>query len=213
MSLKGIVVLACAVLAVLIGWAWAARPSHEGFLSDLLVNFASEAWGFILTVFLVNFLLRRHHLDSEARQLARSILHDIDHAVWVWLGGRREFGLAESRALLEKVDDTARPARFTESMLIALGSRAAGALRIHPQSLERQPALRAALETLVPLAGLRDGPPGSSIQPAVVAAMLLKAEQPLCAAGRVAVEAVPATAEPACDPSPAGQRWRHSGEV
>ncbi len=213
MNLKGIVVVALAVLIALIGWAWASRPSPVGFLSDLLVNFASEAFGFVLTVFLVNFLLHRHHLETEARHLARSILHDIDHAVWVWLGGKREFGLAESRALLQKVDAAARPVRFTESLLIAIGSRAAGALRTHSQVVERQPVLLHALETLVPLAGLRDGPPGSSLHPAAIAAILIEAEQPLCAAGRVAADILSAGAPLNYDPSEAGQRWRHSGEI
>lgn len=209
MGLKGIVAVASAVLLALVAWAWGSRPS---FLSDLLVNFASEAWGFILTVFLVNFLLRRHHLDSEARQLARAILHDIDHAVWVWLGGKREFGVGEGRALLARVNGDTRPARFTESLLMAVGSRAANSLRTHPQIVTRQPALHQALDALVPLAGLRDGPPGTSLEPTAIAAILLSAIQPLCDAARMSPEPATADAALAFDPSPSAQRWRHSGE-
>lgn len=212
MGLKGIVGVALAVLAALVGWAWATRPEPQGFLSDLLVNFASEAWGFILTVFLVNFLLRRHHLESEARQLARAILNDVDHAVWVWLGGKREFGVAEGRALLGRVEDGMKPARFTESLLIGVGGRAANVLRTHPQLVERRPALRRALEGLVPLAGLRDGAPGETPAPSLIAGILLDAVGPLCEAARMEPESG-AVQAPAVDASPAAQRWRHSGEL
>ncbi len=212
MGIRGIVLLALLVLSLLLAIAWLNRPSHDGFLADVAVNFASEAFGFVLTVFLVNFLLRRHHHETEGRRVAREMLRDIDHAVWVWLGGKREFGLAEAHALLTQVNDTHHPARFTESMLIAAGSHAANVLRTHPQVMDMQPALRQAFESLIPLAGLRDGRPGETLPPTEIAHILLAAEQPLCAAGRVRppASALPA---PTLDASEKAQRWRHSGEA
>ncbi|GEM_PF-6986175 len=206
-----IVTLALIVLAALVAGAWRTRPNPEGFTSDLLINFASEAFGIILAFLLVNTLLDLHHRETASIRLAQTILHDIDQAVWVWLGGKREFGLAESRVLLERVDDTARPARFTETLLINVGGSASNALRTRERVVKTHPALQAGLEFLVPLAGLRDGKPGTTLPPSTIARQLLQSQPQLCKAARI--RDIPQSRESdGYDPSERAQRWRHSGE-
>ena len=67
----------------------------DGHTSGFLLNISSETLGILLTVEIVDRLLKKQRSKDEAGKMARRILLDVDFAAWVWHGGRREFDLGE----------------------------------------------------------------------------------------------------------------------
>jgi len=53
------------------------------------MNLGTEIVGITLTVAIVEALLEKRARSDEARRIAWNVMHDIDHAVWVWQGGGR----------------------------------------------------------------------------------------------------------------------------
>lgn len=125
-------------------------------LVELLPNLASEFLGLALTVALVDWLIERAKMADEAQRMAWSTLHDIDHVVWVWQGGRREFHLDEMCALLDMVQESDPIAETTQELLANLGVRASDNLRLQAKLLRRHRKLRTAIKSLSGLAQIRE---------------------------------------------------------
>ncbi len=125
-------------------------------LVELLPNMAAEFVGLALTVALVDWLIERAKMGDEAQRMAWSTLHDIDHVVWVWQGGRREFHLDEMCALLEMVQESDPIAETTQELLANLGVRASDNLRLQAKLLNRHRKLRTAIKSLSGLAQIRE---------------------------------------------------------
>jgi len=122
----------------------------------LWLNLAAEILGMAMTVAIVDWLIERSKLMEEARRLAWATLHEIDHAVWVWQGGRREFHLDELAAVLSLVSDMDPMPVFTQNMMANLGMRAADSLRLQPRVFREQRRLKLALQSLSGLAQIRE---------------------------------------------------------
>ncbi len=125
-------------------------------LIELLPNLAAEIVGLALTVALVDWLIERAKMADEAQKMAWAMLHDIDHAVWVWQGGRREFHLDEMYALLDMVQEHEPVAESTQELLANLGVRASDNIRLQSRLLRRHRKLRTAMTTLAGLAQIRE---------------------------------------------------------
>lgn len=128
----------------------------RGALLDLLPNMVAEFVGLALTVALVDWLIERAKMAEEAQRMAWSTLHDIDHVVWVWQGGRREFHLDEMYALLDMVQESDPIAETTQELLANLGVRASDNLRLQAKLLRRHRKLRTAIKSLSGLAQIRE---------------------------------------------------------
>lgn len=128
----------------------------EPDLGSLLGNIGAEVVGLALTVAIIDWLIERNRLNEAVRQLAWQMLHDMDHAFWVWQGGRREFHLDELVALLNVADPKDPMPQFTEEMFINVGIRASDKLRLEPKLVAHDRRLRASLKSLSGLAQIRE---------------------------------------------------------
>jgi hypothetical protein len=72
----------------------------QTWIGSLLMNLAPEAIGVVFTIAILDWLNEIRQNRAEARRMAYEILHELDHAVWVWQGGRRDLDFSE---LLEAV--------------------------------------------------------------------------------------------------------------
>ncbi|MBX3367585.1 MAG: hypothetical protein KF912_09785 [Phycisphaeraceae bacterium] len=147
-GILGVIALITTVVSVLI--------QGRSALVELLPNLAAEIVGLALTVALVDWLIERAKMADEAQRMAWAMLHDIDHAVWVWQGGRREFHLDEMYALLDMVQEHEPIADSTQELLANLGVRASDNIRLQSRLLRRHRKLKAAMTSLSGLAQLRE---------------------------------------------------------
>ncbi len=123
---------------------------------EFATNMASELTAIALIVLIVDWMLERNKLREEAQRIAWSMLHDIDHAVWVWQGGRREFHLDELMALLDMVEDRDPIPPFTQNLLANLGVRASDTLRLQSRIFGIHKRLKQAMVYLKSLGQMRE---------------------------------------------------------
>ncbi|MEM7755964.1 MAG: hypothetical protein AAF297_10055 [Planctomycetota bacterium] len=122
----------------------------------LLGNVGAELLGLAATVAIIDWLIERKKYNEQVQRLAWQALHDIDHAFWVWQGGRREFHLDELFALLNVAEPTDPLPAFTEEMFINLGIRSSDNLRLQPRLMEHDRRVKAAFRSLAGLAQMRE---------------------------------------------------------
>ncbi len=109
-----------AVAVGVVGLAFRVGPDKPW--GALWLNLGTEIVGIVFTVAIVEWLFERRRRLEDARRMAWRVLHALDHAVWVWQGGHREFNLAELVALLKRVEDGDSLPGFTQNLLMQLGS-------------------------------------------------------------------------------------------
>jgi hypothetical protein len=147
----------CTVLAVvMIGTGVFLAEDKGSELIGMLGNLGAEILGLAFTVAIIDWLLERKRLNEQAQHLAWRMLHDVDHAFWVWQGGRREFHLDELMALLEIASKDDPLPKFTEELFINLGIRSSDNLRLQPRLMAHNRRLKAALKSLAGLAQIRE---------------------------------------------------------
>lgn len=197
--------LACGVIAT----AFVVGP--ETAWGGLWLNLGTEIIGIALTVAIVEWLFEWRSTQEEARKMAWRILHTLDHAVWVWQGGHREFDLDELLALLSAVGPNDEIPDFTQNLFIRMGSTSQDTLRHEPGVAKARAALTRALQDLAPLSRIRDNP---QLLPALYIAKHL-ADGAIHAAQSLKMP-VPASLPDVSeirDPDPKRQEWRHFGKV
>lgn len=203
-----ITLLLGAVAVVFIAITWALDATTQ--LAGLTLNLGSEIIGIALTVAIVDFLIERNRLREEARRMAWSILHDIDHVVWVWQGGRREFHLDEMLALLDMVTDRDPIPVFTRNLMANLGVRARDNLRLQPKLFHQHRRLRQALVSLGSLSQIREL--DSLVTPAVVVDAIKPAIAELAAVtGQMLHTGEFGVARAFRDPTESAQHTRYTG--
>jgi hypothetical protein len=179
-------------------------------LSDLCLNLATELLGIFVTILVIDWLLDRRSLGESARSVALAALHELDHHVWVWQGGARNFDMAELHQLLDSVGERDPLPPFTQNLFLTLGSRAADTLRIRRGEVAVNRHLKGGLELLSKLTAMRDG--ADHLPPKQVADILLQATQLLGMAAEVSVDSsavwIPEQYRGA---SVEQQEWRHYG--
>lgn len=152
-----VLAVGCTVLAVamiLTGVLLSSDKQSE--IIGMLGNIGAEVLGLAFTVAIIDWLLERKRLNEQAQHLAWRMLHDVDHAFWVWQGGRREFHLDELMALLEIAGKDDPLPKFTEELFINLGIRSSDNLRLQPRLMGHDRRLKAALKSLAGLAQIRE---------------------------------------------------------
>ncbi|MBX3363806.1 MAG: hypothetical protein KF866_03490 [Phycisphaeraceae bacterium] len=125
-------------------------------LTEFGLNLGAEIIGIAMTVAVVDWLIERSKLREEAQRIAWATLHDIDHAVWVWQGGRREFHLDELVAILSLVKEEDPLPVFTKNLFANLGMRASDTLRLQARVFRHHRKLKNALTYLSGLAQIRE---------------------------------------------------------
>jgi hypothetical protein len=157
MSTRIVLALGCTAIAVaMVVSGVLLADDRGGELIGMLGNLGAELLGLAATVAIIDWLLERKRLNEQVQQMAWRMLHDVDHAFWVWQGGRREFHLDELMALLEMADKADPLPKFTEELFINLGIRASDNLRLQPRLMKHDRRLRSALKSLSGLAQIRE---------------------------------------------------------
>jgi hypothetical protein len=221
--------LVFAVGAALLCFAGLYEPWNETGpdYGGLLLNIGSELIGIVVTVVILDFLNEQRQHDAEktidqqnerrrceadVRKVTWDFLHDIDYAVWAWLGGRRRFDIRELIGLLGHVTEDDPLPSFIRTTIADIGSRAAQCLELQQDLITVSPPLEQACNFLVPLAVIQDTPwhPPSQTDLAIVLSRAIRA---LCmAVGAGSPQPDPDT-EWQKDSQFHSQQWRFYGRV
>ncbi len=174
---------------------------------EILTNLATEVFGILITIALVDWFLERRRRQDRARELAWNMLHEIEYAVWVWQGGPRQLATDELLGLVTgiKADDAMEP--FTEALMQNIGLQSRGLLQRENSSIRSVQGLKEALEELVSLATISQNPPSSLVS--AVAEILASAVQDLARVLEQPTERMPSSLIWYRDPSPVGQEKRY----
>lgn len=157
MNTRFALALGCTLVAiVMIAAGIFFADSRPDQIIGMLGNLGAEILGLAFTVAIIDWMLERKRLNEQAQHLAWRMLHDVDHAFWVWQGGRREFHLDELMALLEIASKDDPLPKFTEELFINLGIRSSDNLRLQPRLMLHDRRLKAALKSLAGLAQIRE---------------------------------------------------------
>ena len=158
-----IVALSFLVVSVaLIGGGFILGPTTP--TGGLLTNLGTEVFGILVTVAVVEWLFERRRLQDKARELAWSVLHSLERAVWIWQGGPERVGTDELLGIIGGVRSTDPISRFTKVLLVNLGTQCREALDKDPQSVRSLNGLQDSLEDLSSLRSLRDGDSAVSVR-------------------------------------------------
>ena len=123
---------------------------------DLALNFGTEVLGILFTVGIIQYLLDKQNKQVEWKKISWELLHDLDHAVWVWLGGTREFDIHELFSLLRQANKGDPLPVFTEALFLKIGSRADNILRERDDIIKGNYDLISMLKSLKELSKIRD---------------------------------------------------------
>jgi hypothetical protein len=206
-----IVITALFLLLALGVVALAFQVGTSSAWGALWLNLGTEIVGIVLTVAIVEWLFERRTRLEEARKMAWRVLHDLDHAVWVWQGGHREFDLPELVALLDGVQDGDPLPEFTQNLLMHLGSASQDTLRHEPETPSAKPALKNALQHLAPLAKIRDAV--TLLPTREIADHLAAATQELAVALGLSIPKTLLDVNALRETDARKQEWRHYGKV
>jgi hypothetical protein len=206
--LRGLIALIFLVVAAAIVALAFQTPAGSPW-SGLWLNLGTEIVGIVLTVAIVEWLFERRRHAEDARRVAWDVLHETDHAIWVWQGGRREFDLGELLVTLRDVGSADPIPSFTQNLLMRIGSRSENTLRNRPEVGRANRRLAEALKTLSGLSRIRDD--GRILPAKEVAACLGTAVGQLMKALRLSVPAPLPVTSPLRDPASARQEMRHYG--
>lgn len=116
-------------------------------IGNVLINLGTEIFGILVTLAVVDLFLERRRLQERGRELAWTMLHQVERALWVWQGGPRRLGTDELLGLIAGIDPAAAPEPFTRTLLASLGHRAREILEIEAPAAKMLPGLaKAAVE-------------------------------------------------------------------
>ncbi|MEM0983924.1 MAG: hypothetical protein AAGI17_08240 [Planctomycetota bacterium] len=149
-------VIAFALIAAAIIVRVVGEGSWQEETIGLLGNLGAELVGIAVTVAVIDWMMERRRLNEQVQQMAWRMLHDVDHAFWVWQGGRREFHLDELIALLAVAGESDPLPPFTEELFVNLGIRASDTLRLQPRLMEHDKRLNRAMKSLAGLAQIKE---------------------------------------------------------
>lgn len=158
-------IVATSFLIVLVGliaggfWLGASTPT-----GGLLMSLGTEVFGILVTVAVVEWLFERRRLQDKARELAWSVLHSVERAVWIWQGGPERIGTDELLGIIAGVSSGDPIPRFTKVLLVSLGTQCREALDKDSQAVRSLTGLKASLEDLSSLGSLRDDDPAVSVR-------------------------------------------------
>jgi hypothetical protein len=131
--------------------------------SELLMGLATEVFGIIVTLAIVDWMLERRRRQERARDLAWATLHFVERAVWVWQGGPRRVSTDELLGIVQGIDASDELQPFARSLLAAVGTRSLEILDREEASLETVAGLADALRELSSLHSLANARASISI--------------------------------------------------
>ena len=139
-------------------------PSLESTLREILGNLGTEIFGILVTIALVDWYLEKRRRQDRAKELAWSVLHEIEHAAWVWQGGPRHMGTNELLGIISGIHPADSLTPFTEGLMMNIGLQARSVLQKEPSAVKSLPGIAEVLHDLVSLATIRDLPASTRIR-------------------------------------------------
>jgi len=156
----GIVFFITSTTLIFVSTMPAVGPSAQ----EVLGNVGTEIFGILVTIALVDWYLEKRRRQDRARELAWSILHEIEYAVWIWQGGPRHMGTNELLGIVSGIQENDGLAQFSEGLMMNVGLRSRSVLQKEPSAIKSLPGLGAVFEDLVSLASLRDLPESTQVR-------------------------------------------------
>lgn len=144
------VFLVIAIIIVTTAWF----IGMETPLGGLLGNLGTEIFGIVITVAVVEYFFERRRLQDRARELSWSILHGIEHALWMWQGGPRRMGTDQLLGIVSSITSDDELAPFTHALLQGLGDRTSQIMQRELAAVRSVSGLEEALNDLTSLKGL-----------------------------------------------------------
>ena len=142
-------VLAITLVLVAGGLLFTAFQMEEGRrASDLLMGFATEVFGILVVLAVVDWMLERRRRQERARDLGWATLHSVERAVWVWQGGPRRATSDELLGIVRGIDTKDELQPFTCSLLAGVGARSLEVLDREASSVRTIPGFSTALQEL-----------------------------------------------------------------
>lgn len=163
------------VAGVLVFAAFQLEGGGRG--SELLMGLATEVFGIIVTLAVVDWMLERRRRQERARDLAWASLHSVERAVWVWQGGPRRVTTDELLGIIQGIDPDDDIQPLARSLLAAVGTRSLEILDREAASVETMPGLADALRELSSLHSLSNQQ--ASVSLALITEVLVYAIQRL----------------------------------
>ncbi len=140
------------VAGVLVFAAFQLEGGGRG--SELMMGLATEVFGIIVTLAVVDWMLERRRRQERARDLGWATLHSVERAVWVWQGGPRRVTTDELLGIVQGIDTSDDLQPFARSLLAAVGTRSLEILDREAASVGTVEGLAAALQELSSLHSL-----------------------------------------------------------
>lgn len=125
--------------------------------SGILANLGTGFIGTVLTVLIVDWLYERRSSSERGRSFALSVILELDHAVWVWQGGKRSFDVDELYTLIHNAEESDPVPPYTQNLFMRLGTRCASYIKLNTEDLARNKPLEDSLAKIAQLEGIRDG--------------------------------------------------------
>jgi hypothetical protein len=139
-------------------------PSVSPGLREILGNVGTEIFGILVTIALVDWVLEKRRRQDRARELAWSVLHSIEHSVWVWQGGPRQMGTNELLGIVAGIKKQDHLEPFTEGLFLNVGLQCRSILQKEAPAVKSLAGLSGTLEDLVSLATIQDLPDSTRIR-------------------------------------------------
>jgi len=133
-------------------------------VGEILANLGTEVFGILVTIALVDWYLEKRRRQDRAKELSWSVLHGIEHALWIWQGGPRHLGTNELLGIITGIRRQNHLAPFTEGLFMNVGLHCRGILQMEAAAVKSLPGLQGILKDLVSLATLRDLPESTRIR-------------------------------------------------
>jgi hypothetical protein len=142
------------VSSLLIGYTLKTDPIIS--INDFFLNLGTEIIGIVLTVAIVDWLFDRKKKIDEVKKISWRALHLIDHAIWVWKGGSREFDINELCFLIDDINENDDLPRFTQNMLIQIASKSENEILCNSDIISSNKYLEKAMISLKEISQIRD---------------------------------------------------------
>jgi hypothetical protein len=139
-------------------------PALSPSIREILGNVGTEIFGILVTIAVVDWYLEKRRRQDRARELAWSVLHEIEYAVWIWQGGPRHMGTNELLGIVTGIQEKDGLAPFSEGLMMNLGLHSRSILQKEPSVIKSLPGLGSVFQDLVSLASLRDLPESTQVR-------------------------------------------------
>jgi hypothetical protein len=162
------VILALGFLLASSGLLWLDLSGRAGAtFGEVLGDLGTEMFGILVTIALVDWVLERRRKQDRAREVAWSVLAELQHAVWVWQGGARQQGPGDLLGLISGIKEADEMEPFTEGLFLSVAFRAQSTLQTESTALKSLSGLLEVFREIEQLSSIENLKPQAKVRVAV----------------------------------------------